>query len=132
MKVLVTGATGFVGREITRQLQASGHVSRLLVREASVPHARAIASRPATELHTGNVLNANTLAPAFANCDAVIHLVGIISEAGPQTFERVHTDATRNLMRAAKQAGVKWFIHMSSLGTRAYEQSRYQQTTWAA
>jgi len=132
MKVLVTGATGFVGREITRQLQASGHVSRLLVREASAPPARALASCHAVEVHTGDVLIANTLAPAFVNCDAVIHLVGIISEVGRQTFERVHTDATRNVLASAKQAGVKRFIHMSALGTRADAQSRYHQTKWAA
>jgi uncharacterized protein YbjT (DUF2867 family) len=49
----------------------------------------------------------------------VLHLVGIISEAGEQTFENVHTHGTQNVVAAAQRAGVKRFVHMSALGTRA-------------
>jgi len=132
MKVLVTGATGFVGREIVKQLHARGHAARLLVRNPSSPQVRELVPQFATELHTGNVLEATSLAPAVVGCDAVIHLVGIISEIGLQTFERVHTEATKNVVVAAKQAGVKRFVHMSALGTRANARARYHQTKWAA
>jgi NADH dehydrogenase len=68
----------------------------------------------------------------MAGCDAVIHLVGIISEAGSLTFENVHTRLTETMVRAAKQAGVRRFVHMSALGTRANAVARYHQTKWAA
>ena len=80
----------------------------------------------------GNVLQAGTLAPALSGVDAVIHLVGIISEIGEQTFENVHLRATQNMVAAAKRAAVRRFIHMSALGTRPQAASRYHQTKWAA
>jgi NADH dehydrogenase len=64
--------------------------------------------------------------------DAVIHLVGIISEVGASTFENVHTRGTGNIAAAARQAGVSRFVHMSALGTRPNAASRYHQTKWAA
>ena len=64
--------------------------------------------------------------------DAVIHLVGIISEAGDQTFENVHTRGTQNLVHAARRAGVKRLLHMSALGTRPNAVARYHQSKWAA
>jgi NADH dehydrogenase len=58
--------------------------------------------------------------------------VGIISEAGTITFERLHVDGTRNLVAAAQTDGVRRFVHMSALGTRAQARSRYHQTKWEA
>jgi len=65
-------------------------------------------------------------------CEAIIHLVGIISEVGEQTFENVHLRATQNLLAEAKRAGIKRWIQMSALGTRAKAVSRYHQTKWLA
>ena len=76
------------------------------------------AARFAVEVRAGNVLEPATLGEAMAGCDAVIHLVGIISEVGDQTFENVHTRATHNVVAAAKRIGVRRFIYMSALGTR--------------
>jgi uncharacterized protein YbjT (DUF2867 family) len=70
----------------------------------------------------------------MAGCDAVIHLVGIIREhrATNATFERVHVEGTRNVLEAAKAAGVPRYLHMSALGTRPGAASRYHRTKWAA
>jgi NADH dehydrogenase len=132
MKVLITGGTGFIGREIVNQLLAAGHSPRLLVRDPAAPRARALSAKGDVELIAGDVLDAEALRSTGKDCDAVIHLVGIISEAGSQTFERVHTEATRNMVAAAQTAGLKRFIHMSALGTRANAASRYHRTKWAA
>ena len=132
MKVLLTGATGFVGREVLQQAHAAGHDLRLLVRDPAAASARALAARFAAVLRAGNVLDAASLTGAVGGCDAVLHLVGIISEIGAQTFENVHLRATQNVLAAARAAGARRFVHMSALGARPNAVSRYHQSKWAA
>jgi len=125
MNVLVSGGSGFVGREVVRQLVAAGHRVRVLSRGFR-------RLDPAVRSVRGSVLDPGCLPEACAGCDAVVHLVGIISEIGGQTFERVHVDGTRNILAAARAAGVPRFIHMSALGTRPDAVARYHRTKWAA
>ena len=130
-RVFVTGATGFVGRAVIQALRAEGHVVRCLVRRGSEHDLRGF---EAIERVEGDVRSRHTLETAIAGCDVVIHLVGIIREipARGVTFERVHVDGTINVLEVARDAGVRRFIHMSALGTRAGARSRYHQTKWAA
>jgi NADH dehydrogenase len=132
MEVLVTGGTGFVGREVVRQLHAAGHRVRLLVRQPGAPVARQMATVHGAQLCPGDVLEPASLPPALAGAEAVIHLVGIISEVGRNTFENAHTLATQNVVTAAKSAGGVRYVQMSALGTRPDAASRYNQTKWAA
>jgi NADH dehydrogenase len=125
VNILVTGGSGFVGREIIRQLRSAGHAPRVLARGVQSPQV-------GVEFVRGSVLEQTSLIPACAGCDAIIHLVGIISERGEQTYERVHTDGTRNLLAAAQAAGISRFLHMSALGTRANATARYHRSKWAA
>ena len=73
-----------------------------------------------------------SLPSGLEGMDAIIHLVGIISEVGQNTFENVHTLGTENILTAAKTAGVKRIVHMSALGTRSNAVSRYHKSKWAA
>lgn len=132
MKVLVTGGTGFVGREVLRQLCAAGHEPRVLARSVARARQRLADIPGVQELHEGDVNGADSLDGAVTGCDAVIHLVGIISEARAITFERLHVEATRNVLAAAQASGVRRYVHMSALGTRPDAVSRYHQTKWAA
>src|SRR5437899_3205121 len=118
MKVFVTGATGFVGQEVVRQLHARGHTSRILARKSGSRHAQSLASRYEAELVAGTLADASALGKGVHLSDAVIHLVGIISEAGKSTFEAVHVQGTAQLVEAVRGAGIKRFVHMSALGTR--------------
>lgn len=128
--IAITGATGFVGRAIVKQARAAGFPVRVIVRDPR--EARWLAEEFGCELFHGNVLHAPALAGAFDGVKCVIHLVGIIHERNESTFERAHTEATLNVIAEAKKAGVKRYIHMSALGTRADARSRYHQTKWAA
>lgn len=105
MIVSVTGATGFVGREITTQLRGAGY------------QVRGFGSRESFD---------------FRGTSAVIHLVGIIVEHGSNTFEHAHVEVTSQALAAAKLAGARRFIHMGALGTRWHAPSRYHETKWAA
>jgi uncharacterized protein YbjT (DUF2867 family) len=132
VKVFVTGATGFVGQAILLRLQAAGHSTRILVRHPNSPRTCVLLSDRRTETHRGDVLDASALQRALAGADAVIHLVGIIGEIGKNTFEKVHKCGTENVVRAAQEAGVSRFVHMSALGTRPAAVSRYHRSKWAA
>jgi NADH dehydrogenase len=132
MRVLVTGATGFVGREVVRQLHEAGHSIRILAHRQNSAGAQEAIARYGAEVHPGDVLEAASLDGAINGVEAVIHLVGIISEVGESTFENVHVRGTGNIVMAARQAGARRFVHMSALGTRPNAASRYHQTKWAA
>jgi NADH dehydrogenase len=72
MKVLVTGATGFVGRKIVRQLHEDGHAIRILVRNCASPRVQEAASRYGAEAYPGDVLEAASLNGALSGMDAVV------------------------------------------------------------
>ena len=115
MTVLVTGGTGFVGSGIVHALRAEDRPVRCLVRD------RRQASRLASwgcELVEGDVTDAASLRPAVEGCDRVIHLVAIRS-GKRRDFERIMEQGTRDLVAAAREAGVGRFVLMSALGTTA-------------
>jgi uncharacterized protein YbjT (DUF2867 family) len=127
MKVFLTGATGFVGRYMLKRLLSEGHTVRALVRE---PQKSGELAQAKVELVAGDVVESTGLDQGMQGCDAVIHLVGIIVEKGKNTFERVHHFGTRNVVEAAKKAGIKRFVQMSALGARADSTAAYQLTKW--
>ena len=126
--IVITGATGFVGQAVVKQARAEGFAVRVIARE---PRRAEWARTLGCEVFHGNVLYAPAIAGAFAGAKSVIHLVGIIHESQENTFTRVHVEATQNVIEGAKAAGVKRFVHMSALGTRANGKSQYHQTKWA-
>jgi NADH dehydrogenase len=132
MKVLVTGGTGFAGREILRELHRAAHEIYFLSRRGHSAACYAIEEEFSGQLCSGDILDLKSLPEACAGMDAIIHLVGIISEVGRQTFENVHTLGTQNIVKAAQKTGVRRFIHMSALGTRPNAVSRYHKSKWAA
>ena len=129
MKVLVTGATGFIGGHVVRRLLADGHVVRCLVRDRTRPASRRLADM-GCELVEGDFSQPDSL--AAAGMEAIIHLVGIIAETRTETFQKVHVESTRALLSAAKIQGVRRWLQMSALGTRPNAVARYHQSKWAA
>ena len=131
MKVVVTGGTGFVGRELVTQLALAGYQIDLLTRHPRHEAAVKLARRTGAHIVSGDVFDRSSL-DAFQGAGAIIHLVGIISESRRNTFENAHVRATENVVAAARAAGVSRFLHMSALGTRPDAVSRYHQTKWQA
>ena len=130
MRVLITGATGFVGRAVCEAVVREGHSVRRMARGSRSQSLEA--QNDGIDWVRGSVLCPNDLRQGMQGCDAVIHLVGIIGEIGDQTFERVHQEGTRRVLEAALTSGVRRIVHMSALGTRPEAASRYHQTKWAA
>ncbi|MBI2447290.1 MAG: complex I NDUFA9 subunit family protein [Candidatus Omnitrophica bacterium] len=125
--ILLTGATGFVGSHILKRLMSRHIKVRCVVRSTS--NARILESQ-GIEVHKGDVTDMVSLNGACKGIDTVIHLVGIIKEGKGITFENVHCEGTVNILEESKKSGVKRFIHMSALGTRANAVSRYHKTKW--
>jgi len=130
MLIALTGATGYVGSRVVRKLLRREHEVRALVRR---PDRAGSLEDLGVQLVAGDLRDADTLAALVVGTDAVVHLVGVIIEAGGQTFESVHVAGTRSLLAAAKDAGVRLMVHMSALGARsAAGATRYHQTKWQA
>jgi NADH dehydrogenase len=132
--ILVTGGTGFVGKEIVRQLAEAGHHVRVLARHPERAGKGPISGRPLqnVEYVRGDVLDSVSLASAMKGATAVIHLVGILFETPWVSYRQAHVDATKNVLEAARAAGVKRYLHMSALGSRPQAKALYHQTKWEA
>lgn len=118
MRVLVSGATGFVGKRVVQDLLSAGHVVFAASREGKpVPGATAL------KLDVTNPSSCVSAVQA-AQPEAVVHLVGIIREKGTQTFERVQHGGTQNLLEAAGSLRPRW-LQMSALGAREGTSSGY-------
>ncbi len=130
-RVFVTGGTGFVGKAVIHALQAHGILVRCLVRPGSEADLKGF---EAIDRVPGDVLSPKGIAESMQGCRAVIHLVGIIREhpASGVVFERLHSQATANIVAAAQEAGVHRYLQMSALGVRPEARSRYHRTKWEA
>lgn len=124
--VAVTGASGFVGRHVVRELLSRGYGVHALVRDRA--KAREVLPVGAS-LIFGDVNDAACLNDLARGCDAMIHLVGIIREApGGQTFRKVHVDATRSVLHACASAGITRYVHMSAIGVSELGKAEYQRS----
>jgi uncharacterized protein YbjT (DUF2867 family) len=110
--ILVTGGTGFVGPHVVHALRARELPVRMLVRDT---RRGTRAAAWGAELAVGDVTDPASLRAAMAGVDTVVHLVAII-KGSRADFDRVMAEGTRNLVAAAKEAGVRRFVLMSALG----------------
>jgi nucleoside-diphosphate-sugar epimerase len=131
MKIAITGGTGFVGRNIARTLVANGHRVTLIARgcDQTDPTIRHL---PGVSFIHAGLENPAELARAFSECDAVAHCAGINREIAGQTYQRVHIDGTRNVIGAARTAGVKKVAMISFLRARPRCGSGYHESKFAA
>jgi len=125
-KVFLTGGTGFLGSEILRELVKNNFKVKVLV------HFRKPAvSSKLVEISDGDMFDLNSLTKSMKGCDAVVHVAGLVNENPSRglTFEKVHVDASNNLIIAAKKNGIERFIHTSTIVAKQ-KGKRYQTTKY--
>lgn len=111
-RVLVTGATGFVGSHLAESLLLDGYNVRLLVRDST----RLRWFNPRSfEITVGDLTGEKAIQEAVQSVDIVIHCAGVTKAAKSSEFFRVNEYATRLLARASENAGVKRFVQCSTL-----------------
>jgi uncharacterized protein YbjT (DUF2867 family) len=111
--ILVTGGTGFVGGHVVHLLREQSREVRCLVRDRR--RAEKLESW-GCEVVEGDVTEPSSLRRAVEGVDVAVHLVAI-RQGKPEEFQRIMVGGTRNLLQAAKEAGVQRFVLMSALGT---------------
>lgn len=118
MRLLVTGASGFVGGAAVRRLLADGHAVRAALRR---PAALPAGVEPAV---VGDFALPVAWREALAGIEAVVHLAGVAHGKDPDRAHAVNVEATRRLAQAAVTAGVRRFVLLSSVKAMADQSSR--------
>jgi uncharacterized protein YbjT (DUF2867 family) len=130
MTVLVTGGTGFVGPHVVHALRQEDRPVRVLARR---PEKQKRLRAWGSEIVQGDMTDADSLRRAVEGCDTVVHLVAQAPFTGDEAVQRVMVQGARELVEAAKDAGVKRFVAMSALGAREETQglAPYLRGKWA-
>ncbi len=114
--ILVTGGGGYVGSHVVRRLAEGGEQVRALVRDVRRVEREGRLEGLPVEIVAGDVTIPDSLAPAFAGVESVIHTVAIAIEKGGSTYDQVNYQGTVNVVDASRAAGVRRFINLSQLG----------------
>ena len=119
MKIFLTGATGFVGHHVAKALASEGADLRLLVRKSSkLSNLEGIAG----DTVVGDLAKPDSYAPALHGCDAVLHVAADyrLWIRDPDAMYRANVDGTRDLLKLAREAGVRRVVYTSSVATMAF------------
>lgn len=128
-RVVVVGASGFVGRYVVKRLAAMGAVIAAVARNASgAGFLRPMGDVGQIALIDCDIGDTARLSPLLKGADAVVNAVGILYERGPQKFRPLHEDGPANLAALASAAGVRRFVHVSALGASEDAPSSYARS----
>jgi uncharacterized protein YbjT (DUF2867 family) len=116
-RVLVTGATGFIGGMLADRLAAQGYEVRCLVRSAAGPRAQAL-TRAGFELHVGDALRPHTLFGAGRGIDAAYYLIHSMGRGGSRDFAPRERAAATAFAAMAREEGIGRVIYLGGLGDR--------------
>lgn len=108
MKILICGATGFVGRHLTRELRNAGHKVIRAVRRPSMPDD--------IQVDFINDTTKEVWLPRLTGIDAVINAVGVLRDSDDNPMQNLHTDTPIALFNACAESNVGRIVHLSALG----------------
>lgn len=131
--ILITGATGYIGRHLVTRLVEQSERPRCLVR--SIERALQILPYDKVELVQGDTTHASSLKDAVQDIDTIIH-TGFLTADRKQSpgnhYETTNVQGTANLIKAAQEGGVKRIIEISGLGTKPGKPGSYMQGRYLA
>lgn len=119
MKVLISGATGFLGSHLAELLVGQGFRVGALVRKTSKTD---FLEQLGVDLHLASLETGDGLEEAVADADAVVHGAGLVKARSPEEFHEVNCGGTENLLDAVRRArpGIERFVHVSSLAAYGF------------
>jgi NADH dehydrogenase len=129
--ILITGATGYIGRHLVSRLVDQG--PRCLVRNTS--RAESILPADKVELVEGDTTQPASLEAAVQGVDTIVHAAFITADqkqSAGNSYEKTNVQGTSNLIKAAKNAGVKRIIEIGGLGTKPDKPGSYMQGRYLA
>lgn len=115
MKYFLTGATGFIGLELTKRLLSEGHTVHALYRSEEKANRLPVGK---IRRFKGDLFKPDVLAEAMLGCDGAFHLAGLARpwHSKPQTFYQINVEGARNVFRAAEQTGIEKVVFTSTAG----------------
>ena len=127
--VTVFGGSGFLGRHVVRALARQGWRIRVATRRPDLAfHLQPIGKVGQIHAVQANVRYPASIAAALRGADAVVNLIGILTESGRQRFDAVQSFGARAVSRAARDAGINNFVHVSAIGADKDSASDYART----
>lgn len=124
--ITVIGGSGFIGRHLIRRLAKRGVRVRAGVREPNLAgYLKPMGEVGQIEPIQVNIRYPSTIGRAMEGADAVINLVGILNESGPQKFDVVQAEGAANVARAAAESGARRLVHVSAIGADPESPSKY-------
>lgn len=131
--ILITGATGYIGRHLVVRLVAQGERPRCLVRDTQ--RAASILPADKVEFVQGNTTQPDSLGAAMRGVDTVVHAAFLTADrkqSAGNHYQETNVQGTANVIKAAQDAGVKRIIEMSGLGTKPDKPGSYMQGRYLA
>ena len=130
--VTVFGGSGFVGRHAVEALARDGWRVRAAMRRPDLAgHLQPLGDVGQICAVQANVRFANSVRRAVSGAEAVVNLAGIVTQSGRQTFKAVHVAGARAIASAAREAGIKSIVHLSTLAASPRSSSRYARSKMA-
>jgi len=131
--MLITGASGYIGRHLAARLVLQGERPRCLVRD--IKRAERVLPADSVELVQGDTTQAETLKAAVQGVDTIVHaafMTADLKQSQGNHYEATNVDGTANLIAAARSAGVERVIEISGLGTKQDKPGSYMQGRFLA
>jgi len=131
--ILITGATGYIGRHLAQRLAAQDERPHCLVRD--ITRAKTILPADKVEFVEGDTTQAHTLNAAVQGVDTIVHAAFVTADRkalSSNYYENTNVNGTANLIKAAKDAGVTRIIEIGGLGTKPDKPGSYMQGRYLA